>query len=36
MGLVGPALAAEGFPDSRLYAPEFGHAFRAARAEGEG
>jgi precorrin-4/cobalt-precorrin-4 C11-methyltransferase len=36
MVLVGPALAAEGFPDSRLYAPEFGHAFRAARAEGEG
>lgn len=29
--LVGPALAAEGFPDSRLYAPEFGHGFRAAR-----
>jgi len=40
MVLVGPALGAEGFPDSRLYAPEFGHAFRAARtppaAEGEG
>ncbi len=31
MVLVGPALGAEGFPDSRLYAPEFGHAFRAAR-----
>jgi precorrin-4/cobalt-precorrin-4 C11-methyltransferase len=40
MVLVGPALGAEGFPDSRLYAPEFGHAFRAARTppatEGEG
>jgi precorrin-4/cobalt-precorrin-4 C11-methyltransferase len=35
MVLVGPALAAEGFPDSRLYAPEFGHGFRAARPEGE-
>lgn len=31
MVLVGPALGAEGFPDSRLYAPEFGHGFRAAR-----
>ncbi len=30
MILVGPALAAEGHPDSRLYAPEFGHRFRAA------
>jgi precorrin-4/cobalt-precorrin-4 C11-methyltransferase len=40
MVLVGPALGAEGFPDSRLYAPEFGHAFRAActppATEGEG
>lgn len=36
MVLVGPALGAEGFPDSRLYAPEFGHAFRAARTEEEG
>ena len=40
MVLVGPALGAEGFPDSRLYAPEFGHAFRAASTppatEGEG
>jgi precorrin-4/cobalt-precorrin-4 C11-methyltransferase len=35
MILVGPALAADGFPDSRLYAPEFGHAFRGAREEGE-
>jgi precorrin-4/cobalt-precorrin-4 C11-methyltransferase len=33
MVLVGPALGAEGFPDSRLYAPEFGHGFRAARGE---
>ncbi len=33
MVLVGPALAAEGFPDSRLYAPEFAHGFRAARGE---
>lgn len=31
MILVGSALEAEGFPDSRLYAPEFGHRFRAAR-----
>lgn len=31
MILVGPALAAEGFPDSRLYYPEFGHRSRAAR-----
>ncbi len=29
MILVGAALAPEGFPDSRLYAPEFGHGFRA-------
>jgi precorrin-4/cobalt-precorrin-4 C11-methyltransferase len=29
MILVGTALAPEGFPDSRLYAPEFGHGFRA-------
>jgi precorrin-4/cobalt-precorrin-4 C11-methyltransferase len=38
MILVGPALAAEGFPDSRLYAAEFGHGRRAARpvASGEG
>jgi precorrin-4/cobalt-precorrin-4 C11-methyltransferase len=36
MVLVGPALGAVGFPDSRLYAPEFGHAFRAASTEGEG
>jgi len=35
MVLVGPALAADAFPDSRLYAPEFGHAFRAASQEGE-
>ena len=32
MVLVGPALGAEGFPDSRLYAPEFGHAFGGAHA----
>ncbi|HZZ85913.1 MAG TPA: precorrin-4 C(11)-methyltransferase [Anaeromyxobacteraceae bacterium] len=31
MILVGPALAAEGFPDSRLYAAGFGHGWRAAR-----
>lgn len=31
MILVGPALAASDFPDSRLYAPEFAHGFRAAR-----
>jgi precorrin-4/cobalt-precorrin-4 C11-methyltransferase len=31
MVLVGPALDARDFPDSRLYAPEFGHGFRAAR-----
>jgi len=31
MVLVGPALAPGDFPDSRLYAPEFGHAFRGAR-----
>ena len=31
MILVGRALAAEDFPDSRLYAAEFGHRFRAAR-----
>ncbi len=31
MILVGPALVAEGFPDSRLYCPEFGHRSRAAR-----
>lgn len=30
MVLVGPALAPDGFPDSRLYAPDFGHRFRAA------
>jgi precorrin-4/cobalt-precorrin-4 C11-methyltransferase len=30
MVLVGPALAPEGFPDSRLYAPDFGHRFRSA------
>jgi precorrin-4/cobalt-precorrin-4 C11-methyltransferase len=35
MVLVGPALAEDAFPDSRLYAPEFGHAFRAASQEGE-
>ncbi len=35
MVLVGPALGAEDFSDSRLYAPEFGHGFRAARGEGE-
>src|SRR6266540_2764077 len=35
MVLVGPALAADAFPDSRLYAPEFGHALRAASQEGE-
>lgn len=35
MVLVGPALGAEGFPDSRLYAAEFGHGFRAARTEVE-
>jgi precorrin-4/cobalt-precorrin-4 C11-methyltransferase len=29
MILVGAALAPAGFPDSRLYAPEFGHGFRA-------
>ncbi len=33
MVLVGPALAAEGFPDSRLYAPGFGHRFRATSTE---
>jgi precorrin-4/cobalt-precorrin-4 C11-methyltransferase len=33
MILVGPALAAEGFPDSRLYAPEFGHRFRESSGE---
>ena len=31
MVLIGPALDAEGFPDSRLYAPDFGHGFRVAR-----
>jgi precorrin-4/cobalt-precorrin-4 C11-methyltransferase len=36
MILVGPALAAEGFPDSRLYAAEFSHGWRAARVDGEG
>jgi precorrin-4/cobalt-precorrin-4 C11-methyltransferase len=35
MVLVGPALGASDFPDSRLYAAEFGHGFRAAREEGE-
>lgn len=35
MLLIGPALAAKNFPDSRLYAPEFGHRFRAAGLEGE-
>jgi precorrin-4/cobalt-precorrin-4 C11-methyltransferase len=34
--LVGPALAAQDFPDSRLYAADFGHGCRAARAGGEG
>ncbi len=29
MILVGAALAPDGFPDSRLYAPEFAHGFRA-------
>jgi precorrin-4/cobalt-precorrin-4 C11-methyltransferase len=33
MILVGPALDAHGFPDSRLYAPDFGHGFRAAQAD---
>jgi precorrin-4/cobalt-precorrin-4 C11-methyltransferase len=33
MVLVGPALGAEGFADSRLYAAEFGHGFRAAGGE---
>ncbi len=28
MILIGPALAPKGFPDSRLYDPEFGHGFR--------
>jgi len=31
MILVGPALGASDFPDSRLYAPEFAHGFRSAR-----
>jgi precorrin-4/cobalt-precorrin-4 C11-methyltransferase len=31
MILVGPALGADGFPNSRLYAPVFGHRFRRAR-----
>lgn len=35
MVLVGPALAGEDFPDSRLYAPEFAHGCRAARAGGD-
>jgi precorrin-4/cobalt-precorrin-4 C11-methyltransferase len=35
MVLVGPALGATDFPDSRLYAAEFRHRFRAAREEGE-
>jgi precorrin-4/cobalt-precorrin-4 C11-methyltransferase len=30
MVLVGPALGAEAFPDSRLYAADFAHAFRPA------
>lgn len=34
MILVGPALAAEGFPDSRLYDPEFTHGFRTATPSG--
>jgi precorrin-4/cobalt-precorrin-4 C11-methyltransferase len=33
MVLVGPALGATAFPDSRLYAAEFEHAFRAAGGE---
>jgi precorrin-4/cobalt-precorrin-4 C11-methyltransferase len=33
MILVGPALAAEDFPDSRLYSAEFGHGFRIAEPE---
>lgn len=35
MVLVGPALAASGFPDSRLYAPDFAHGFRGAPAAHE-
>ncbi|HEY6003578.1 MAG TPA: precorrin-4 C(11)-methyltransferase [Anaeromyxobacter sp.] len=34
MILVGRALAAEGFSDSCLYSPEFGHGFRDARPTG--
>jgi precorrin-4/cobalt-precorrin-4 C11-methyltransferase len=32
-GLVGPALAAEGFDESRLYAPDYDRRFRAGRAD---
>lgn len=31
--LVGPALAAEGFTDSRLYAADYDRRFRAGRAD---
>ncbi|MGH8574272.1 MAG: hypothetical protein ACREX8_17100 [Gammaproteobacteria bacterium] len=34
MILVGPALEATHFADSRLYAPDFSHRFRKARREG--
>jgi len=32
--LVGPALGAEGFDESRLYAPDYDRRFRPQRAEG--
>ena len=35
MILIGPALAAESFPDSRLYAADFSHRFRRAASRGE-
>jgi precorrin-4/cobalt-precorrin-4 C11-methyltransferase len=35
MILVGPTLECTSFPDSRLYAAEFGHRYRRARREGE-
>jgi precorrin-4/cobalt-precorrin-4 C11-methyltransferase len=35
MILVGPALATDDFPDSRLYAADFGHGCRAARVRGK-
>lgn len=32
--LVGPALAAEGFAESSLYAPDYDRRFRPGRADG--